>query len=269
MFTTSAIVRVAQPAPYGALYSASPITEYVYDLVGNRLIQRTDPLAASAYYEYDAVGNLLTADDDFSSYEFEYDNLYRRLQSDNAGTPGVPNVVLDYVYDSVGNRISTSDDTGVTVDSVYDGLDRLNRRSWDGGGIAEARIDFDYNARSERTAAYRFSDLAGTQQIGRSSYGSDALGRIGSISHFDAVDAALADYDYTYDLASQLSQWSHHGELVDFAHDDAGQLTGADYATQVDESYVYDANGNRTGGGLTIGDNNQVLSDGAHDYAYL
>src|SRR5690606_19439024 len=150
-----------------------------------------------------------------------------------------------------------SDDTGVTVDSIFDDLDRLDRRSWDGGGIAEARIDFGYNARSERTAAYRYADLAGTQQIGRSSYGADALGRIGSISHFDAVDAALADYDYTYDLASQLSQWSHHGESIDFAHDGAGQLTGADYGSQVDESYVYDANGNRTGGGLTIGDNNQ------------
>ena len=222
------------------------VRAYVVDNL-NRLITETwlDGMSTvnTLSYTYDSVGNLLTAEDDFSSYAFAYDNLYRLLQSDNAGTPDVPNVVLDYVYDSVGKRIATSDGTGVTVDSLYDDLDRLNRRSWDGGGMDEARIDFGYNARSERTEVERFADLAGTQRIGRSSFGYDALGRIRAIDHFDAVDAALAEYDYTYDLASQITQWSHHGELIDFTHDDAGQLTGADYAAQADEVYAYDANG--------------------------
>jgi YD repeat-containing protein len=48
----------------------------------------------------------------------------------------------------------------------------------------------------------------------------------------------------------------------------AGQLTAADYTSQADESYAYDANGNRTSGGATIGPNTQVLSDGTYDYDY-
>ena len=47
-----------------------------------------------------------------------------------------------------------------------------------------------------------------------------------------------------------------------------GQLTGADYDTQDDESYTYDSNGNRTGDGYVVGPNNQLLSDGTHWYEY-
>ena len=35
-------------------------------------------------YSYDGVGNVLTVDDAFSSYAFDYDNLYRLIESDNA-----------------------------------------------------------------------------------------------------------------------------------------------------------------------------------------
>ena len=75
-------------------------------------------------------------------------------------------------------------------------------------------------------------------------------------------------YNYVRDLAGQITQWTHHGQTIDFTHDLAGQLTAADYTTQADESYAYDANGNRTSGGATIGPNNQILFDGTYDYDY-
>jgi len=58
---------------------------------------------------------------------------------------------------------------------------------------------------------------------------------------------------------------------VDYAHDDADQLTAADYDYQSDEAYVYDDNGNRaTANGATYvtGPNNQLLADGTYRYAY-
>ncbi len=73
---------------------------------------------------------------------------------------------------------------------------------------------------------------------------------------------------YAYGFASQITGWSHHGETIDFTHDAAGQLTSADYLLQADEEFAFDANGNRTGGAMVIGDNNQVLSDGTYDYQY-
>ncbi|MEM9658329.1 MAG: hypothetical protein AAF961_08215 [Planctomycetota bacterium] len=122
----------------------------------------------------------------------------------------------------------------MAVDSIYDDLDRLVSRTWDGVGTDEARVDFGYNARSERTGVDRYADLAATQQIGRSAYAYDPVGRVAQIDHFDDLDAALAEYDYAYDKAGQITQWSHHGETIDFTHDDAGQLTDADYTTQAD-----------------------------------
>jgi hypothetical protein len=52
-----------------------------------------------------------------------------------------------------------------------------------------------------------------------------------------------------------------------------GQLPGADYDYQTDESYTYDDNGNRTGATAgssssvyVTGDDNQLLSDGTYTY---
>ncbi|MBN2216250.1 MAG: hypothetical protein JW719_02620, partial [Pirellulales bacterium] len=78
----------------------------------------------------------------------------------------------------------------------------------------------------------------------------------------------LADYDYAFDLADQLAQETHHGQTSVYTHDNTGQLTAADHSVQTDETYAYDANGNRTGGGYVVGPNNQILSDGTYNYAY-
>ena len=53
-----------------------------------------------------------------------------------------------------------------------------------------------------------------------------------------------------------------------YSYDDTDQLTGADYDYQTDESYTYDANGNRTNTGYSTGTNNQLQSDGTYDYEY-
>ncbi len=57
---------------------------------------------------------------------------------------------------------------------------------------------------------------------------------------------------------------------ADYASDDTGQLTDADYDYQTDEDYSYDSNGNRTNTGYTTGPNNQLLtsSDGVTTYRY-
>jgi len=51
-------------------------------------------------------------------------------------------------------------------------------------------------------------------------------------------------------------------------YDEINQLTGADYDFQTDESYSYDANGNRTNTGYATGDHNRLTSDGTYNYTY-
>jgi YD repeat-containing protein len=50
--------------------------------------------------------------------------------------------------------------------------------------------------------------------------------------------------------------------------DQTDQLISADHNYQSDESYSYDANGNRTGGGYTTGNDNRLTNDGTFSYSY-
>ncbi len=219
-------------------------------------------------FQYDAVGNLLSAADNYSRYVYAYDALDRVTSSDNAGTPDLPHLILNFAYDAVGNLVSVADNSGVQVVSSYDERDLLVSRSWFGSGIDSARVDFDYNIRGDQTETRRFADLAGTQQIGRSAFDYDAKGRLIDIVHRDALDAVFANYDYYFDAADQLVSETHHGQTSTYIHDLAGQLTDADHSAQVDEGYSYDANGNPTDPGIVLGPNNQILADAVFDYSY-
>ncbi|MCY2987166.1 MAG: hypothetical protein NTY19_04760, partial [Planctomycetota bacterium] len=192
----------------------------------------------------------------------------RPISVDNGGRPGAVQVVLSYVYDAIGNVISTSDDRGVRVNSQYDPRNLLASRTWQGGGLSEARVDFGYSVRGQQTEIQRFADIAGTTAVGQTTLAYDAIGRITDLAHRNAVDAVLADYDYAFDLADQLVRQVINGQTSDYTYDRAGQLIGADYPTQADEAYAYDANGNRVGAGYTVGPNNQILADDTYDYRY-
>jgi RHS repeat-associated protein len=80
--------------------------------------------------------------------------------------------------------------------------------------------------------------------------------------------SSLAAYGWTYDAAGRLTRTVSADGTTDYAYDDLGQLTGADSDYRADESYAYDAAGNRTGGGYSTGDANRLLSDGTYDYEY-
>ncbi len=251
-------------------------TVWAYDAT-NRLTAETwfvGPTAVyAATYTFDVVGNLLTEQDNFSRYTYTYDSLDRVVTEDNAGSPGMPRVAFSYGYDLNGNRIRVVDNAGVEVDSVYDSMNRLVRRDWQGGGIDSARLDFGYNAAGQRTGVNRFADLAGTNKIGSSAYGFDASGRIANIVHSGPQGQTLADYRYTFDIADQLTRWSHHGDTADYGYDLTGQLIRADHSVLPDEFFTYDRNGNRAssslhGSGYVTGPGNQLLSDGTFRYTY-
>jgi RHS repeat-associated protein len=54
-----------------------------------------------------------------------------------------------------------------------------------------------------------------------------------------------------------------------FSYDKESQVTGADHASPIsDETFSYDATGNRTMSGYDTDPNNQTVSDGTYDYQY-
>jgi RHS repeat-associated protein len=278
------LVRETDPLGHSRLYS--------YDLVGNltevtdrnglrrtfdydardreteeRWWQGATP-ARTLSYTYDAVDNLLSAADPDSTYHFTYDALDRLSSADNLGTPRLPRVVLSYGFDAVGNLTSVRDDAGVEVRSTYNANDWLVSRTWAGPGIDPARAEFTYNARGGLTGIRRFADAAGTRLVSQSALVYDAVGRLTELTHADASNQPLVQYQYERDAAGQLVRETHHGRTTTYRYDSTGQLVAADHTGQSDENYTYDAAGNRTGGDYVTGPGNRVLADGAFTYDY-
>lgn len=254
------------------------VTQYTYDdldrvtaetwVGGGNLIQ----------YAYDAVSNLTSVTDVYSELRFTYDSRNRVKSADNSGTPNARSVLLSYTYDDAGNVLSVSDNidgnSGGLTGYSYDALNRMSRVTQNGNGIADKRVDLAYNAVGQFASINRFSNLAGTQLVVGSTYAYDALNRLTSLRHSNASDT-LAFYDYLYDSDSRITRITDVDGVTNYSYDDRDQLIGANHsnAAKPDETYEYDANGNRVnssihGNGYVTGPGNRLLSDGIYNYAY-
>jgi RHS repeat-associated protein len=222
-------------------------------------------------YSYDAASQLISAGDASSAYEFTYDANGRETSVSNTGTPAVPMVMLSYSYDAAGNVLSRSDkingQAAGTTSYAYDALDRETQVSQSGPGVTAKRVDFAYDAVGEMTGITRYADLAGAQQVAASQYTYDKDGRLTALTHVHG-STTLAAYTWNYDAASRVTTATSPDGKSTYSYDKTGQLTAAVHAGQADESYSYDANGNRTNPGYKTGPDNEVLSDGTYNYAY-
>ncbi len=73
----------------------------------------------------------------------------------------------------------------------------------------------------------------------------------------------LQQITYTYDNAHMATSEDLNGTTVSYTYDADNELTNDGVA-----SYSYDANGNRTMTGYSIGTGNQLLNDGTFTYTY-
>ena len=253
-------------------------TTYAYDDL-NRLVTEIWVGGDNAiHYTYDHVGNLTSVVDAFSSLAFTYDQRDRVRTVDNAGTPGAPNVVLAYAYDDAGNVLSVIDTingaAGATTSYAYDALHRMTQITQTGSGLADKRVDLAYNPLGQFASIDRYSDLAGTQLVVGTTYAYDALNRLTALTHSNTT-GPVAFYNYTYDSSSRITRIEDIDGITDYSYDDRHQLIRADHSDAVrpDETYQYDANGNRIssslhGTGYITGPGNRLLSDGTYSYAY-
>lgn len=259
------------------------VTTYTYDDV-DRLLASTwlDPVGQivnEIEYSYDKASNLQSIDDFFSSLSYTHDERNRVKTVDNAGTPDVPNVVLEYTYDGVGNVLSVDDTIdgtqGATTGYAYDALHRLVRLTQQGPNLSEKRVDFSYNPIGQYDVIARFADLAGTQSVITTTHQYDNIDRLIDLRHSNSTED-VAFYEYTYDSASRIETITDIVGLTTYAYDDRDQLTTAvrgDTDPRGDESYQYDANGNRTnshrhGSNYVTGPANRLMSDGTYNYQY-
>ena len=161
--------------------------------------------------------------------------------------------VNDVTYDYLGNA-TTIKQTGNITDEIF--------------------AEFDYNTNSLLTSVRRFEkdDDNTLNEIAESLYTYNANNAVTSITHNDSNGSQIVKHSYTYDSTNNIVEYlnSIDGQTF-YDYDFLGQLISADHANQTDESYIYDANGNRihaNGDSYTTGANNELTSDGNYTYTY-
>lgn len=246
--------------------------DFQYDALNRRTREQwsdSSGVVRTLNFTFNALGLMTGASDPASTLTFNFDALNRVQSTTQSNVPGLADFTLNYAYDDMGNVTSVTDNYGVQVASTYDVRNRLQNRSWQGGGITGALVRFGYDAAGNKTTVQRYSDVAGTQLVGQSAYAFNGEHAITHIRHANAGGAALLEFDYTRDAAQQITRRLLDTQTTDYTYDVTGQLTGADYSdSQPDEAFSYDLNGNRTMAGYTTGPGNRLLSDGKYTYAY-
>lgn len=243
--------------------------EFSYD-AHNRLSQEewrdpvTDALVRTMTFTYDRIDRPATFSDLDASIEFGPAYLPGApVPSEEARYNGAPARRIAFTSDAAFRRAGVSVMTtsptlepALSIDYTRD----LSGRLWivsshnplppsTLSGLA-FQLQLWRNARGEVTELRRFADLGGTRPVSHTTYTYSGpcgcwLDRVDHVVATNQPLAAAASV-YTRDAEGEILAIREGADSSVFSHDAAGQLIGATRNGLVTESYLYDANGNRT-----------------------
>ena len=176
-----------------------------------------------------------------------------RQTSSSLNLNGRSDRVNEVTYDYLGNA-TTIKQTGNITDEIF--------------------AEFDYNANGLLTAINRYEEDENDvlTAVANSLYEYNANNAVTSITHKKPDETQIVKHSYTYDSTNNIVEYLNSIDgNTEYNYDFLGQLISADYASQTDESYAYDSNGNRivaNGDAYTTGTNNELTSDGDYTYTY-
>ncbi len=169
-----------------------------------------------------------------------------------------------------------------------------------GNTLAPKRVDFGYNALGQFTSIARYKDTDGgtANEVATSSFTYDTLSRLTGLAYTKGGTNLFTPYGWSYDSLSspgfggartsiatdprvaataampampglgRVTQMTGQDGTSDYGYDKSSQLTSAVHSFQTDETYTYDAGGNRTMTGYQTGTDNRLLNDGTYSYEY-
>ena len=296
------LVAATSTESIASLRTSHPVTEYVYDAVGN-ITQVTDPLLRETRFAYDALHRkTITA---FADPASGIAPDPATLQPGSSTTP-----MMAYRYDLFGNILSEQDAINPPMIYGYDAWHRIATEVDARGDETEYHYDLANNLRflidaEQNTTEWQYDaldrtvreinsqaftrdfvyDLASnlTQKTDRNgrvtSYAYDDLYRITSerwyvdASHFEtALSSPLRDITFAYDTASRLTRVSDPDATYEYTYDglDRVQIASQQLAgliPQVRFGSQFDRNNQTTRLNATIG--GQVDSVNTMDYDNL
>ncbi len=189
-------------------------------------------------YSYDLSGRLLETSNENATLTFEYDAPGHVMRETMTGAPGsgIPSSDIYYTYDVKGRRTSMITADGErSVTYVWNDLDQVTEIS---EGSTNVTFGYDDDGRVISTvyggAVTESSQWSPSGRLEAQDY------EVGSTTEFG--------WSYTYDNAGlRASRQDEDGSLRTYGYDDLGSITSVDHpGTADDESYSYDAMGNRT-----------------------
>ena len=284
------------------------ITYFQYDK-NSRLTKVIRPLSQETTYEYDASGNRkATVDAKGQRLEYIYDEMDRLTQVRHfaAGDHVTPVKTIDFTYDDLGN-LKTYDDGTTSAVYAYDDLQRKIMETVDYGAfsLSFSYTYFDNGLKKSFTGpdgvtlTYTYDannrligiDIPGQGQVTRGNFqwnsptaitqpggttrtlSYDALMQPLSISGEDPALNQFFSRQYTYSPAGNITEKATEHGTYKYGYDDLYRLTSAVNPTLADETYTYDALGNRIAADEVDGDwtynaNNELRGYGDASFEY-
>lgn len=125
-----------------------------------------------------------------------------------------------------------------------------------------------FNANSQRTLLSRYQSTGTTNAVASSTFTYDTLKRLTGIAHKQGA-TNLDTYTYTFDGLSRPTSvvTTAEGTSSD-RYDTISHVTAAPHTAQSNETYGFDANGNRNTTGYTVGTNNQATAGLGFTFTY-
>lgn len=239
-------------------------TYFAYDAVGN-LASINYPTSTDISYGYDALDRLVSMGDGTGNTTFSY-TAFEALAEENST---LSNDTVSFLYDQNRRRsrlsVTKPDGSLWNQDYAYDSASRLRTISSPAGTFT-----YSYAGAGDRVSQIALPNGASINQS------FDTLGRLTETLLRHSNGGTLNVHGYQYNNSHRRTRQSRNGSFVNYAYDDAGQLSSASGyenagATRWHEqmSYNFDAAGNLTQRwndalrqDFTPGSRNQISSAG-------
>ena len=261
---------------FSVTFGGTQANQNVSQIFGDAAHSTSGTTVRSIETTYNAASEITSISDPDATIAYTRDNLGRATTITNTIAGLTPTVAFSQSFDAANNRTGLNATLGGTADFAntyqYDALQRLTdivQQSQSGGNAVTAKhLTMAYNVLGQSTTISRYQSAATSNPVATSTSTYDTANRLTGLTHSQG-STTLVGYAYTYDGLSRPTSIDSFVDVVtDYSYDVASQLTGADHASQADEAYGFDANGNRNTTDYSTSGNNQTSESPGFTYTY-
>src|SRR5690606_13619417 len=206
-------------------------------------------------YTYDLEGRMRTIVDGATTIERTYvSDATNRLVSERQSSVGGPSLVIEYTSNAIGQwltaALSLAGSSSPLVRNTYAydaGNHRLESITQDGSFAQTKRVTFGWQPDVFALASITRTFGSNQQLVATTTYTIDNRTLITDLQHRGANGQVIGGYSLTYNAGALLIENVSSLGTSTYTYDNRNQLTGVTHSDPLmpDESYQYDASGNR------------------------